>query len=318
MARATHAAQKKAARGPSKGAPRVLVIYKKSTYQRWVAERKNPHARALLKRKDRSVERILAAHEDHVHTIQAARHILDGLGVDAVFRYRADAERAENFDLVITLGGDGTLLWASHLVGKQPMLAINTAPQDSIGYFCGGTKDTLEESLTAAIEGTLPARQLTRMQISLDGHLLSRRVLNDVLFCHEIPAATTRYLIKHGAREEDQRSSGVWVGPAAGSTAAMRSAGGKVLPLDSSQMQFVVREPYMPNGTRYGLVKGLLAPDEELQIISKIHGGRLYVDGPHLKRKVDLGSIIHLKRSPEPLTVLGFKARGSRNTRPSH
>jgi hypothetical protein len=80
-------------------------------------------------------------------------------------------------------------------------------------------------------------------------------------------------------------------------------------------MQFVVREPYMPNGTRYGLVNGLLAPDEELQITSKIHGGRLYVDGPHLKRKVDLGSIIHLKRSPEPLTLLGFKPRTSRSKR---
>jgi NAD+ kinase len=292
----------------SKG-PRVLVIYKKSTYQLWVSERKNPHARALLKRKDRAVERMLAAHEDHVNTIQAARRILDEAGADATFRYRSDAHLAETFDLVITLGGDGTLLWASHLVGKQPMLAINTAPQDSIGYFCGGTKDTLEDSLGKALAGKLPARELTRMQLSLDGEVLSRRVLNDVLFCHECPAATTRYLIRYGQREEDHRSSGIWVGPAAGSTAAQRSAGGKVLPLDSSQMQFVVREPYMPNGTRYSLVNGRLGPDEELQITSKIHGGRLYVDGPHLKAKVALGSEIRLKRSPESLTVLGFRAR---------
>lgn len=293
---------------PPKGAPRVLVIYKKSTYQRWVSERKNPHARALLERKDRSVERIVAAHEDHVQTIDAARAFLEKLGVDAVFRYRADADTAENFDLVVTLGGDGTLLWASHLVGKQPMLAVNTAPQDSIGYFCGATKDNLEGALAAAIEGALPATQLNRMQIILDGEVVSRRVLNDVLFCHECPAATTRYLIRFRDIEEDHRSSGVWVGPAAGSTAAQRSAGGVVLPLNSNVMQFVVREPYMPNGTRYRLTKGLMEPDEELFITSKIHGGRLYVDGPHLKRKVDLGSEIRLGRSPEPLTLLGFRA----------
>lgn len=287
-------------------APRVLVIYKKSTYQLWVAERKNPHARALLERRDRSVARMEAAHEDHVHTIQEARRILDALGVNATFRYRADADRAENFDLVITLGGDGTLLWASHLVGKQPMLAINTAPRDSIGFFCGGTKDTLEESLAAAIRGELPARTLSRMMISLDDEVISKRVLNDVLFCHECPAATSRYLIRHRDVEEDQRSSGVWVGPAAGSTAAQRSAGGQVLPIDSDQLQFVVREPYMPNSTNYTLVRGLFGPEEELLITSKIHGGRLYADGPHLKRKVDLGSEIRLKRSPESLTVLGF------------
>jgi NAD+ kinase len=307
--RASKTAERPAPRRAPK-LPRVLVIYKKSTYQLWVSERKNPHARALLERKDRAVERMLAAHEDHVHTIQAARELLERLGVDASFRYRAGDDCAEGYDLVITLGGDGTLLRASHLVGSQPMLAINTAPQDSIGYFCGGTKDTLEESLSAAIRGELPARELTRMQIALDDELLSRRVLNDVLFCHEVPAATTRYLIRYGRLEEDQRSSGVWVGPAAGSTAAQRSAGGKVLPLDSSMMQFVVREPYMPNGTRYKLVQGLFGPREALTITSKIHGGRLYVDGPHLKRKVDLGSVIRLERSPESLTVLGFRARG--------
>ena len=64
------------ARGRTKSVRRVLVIYKKSTYQLMVAERKNPHARALLERKDRAVERMIAAHEDHVHTIQAARTLL--------------------------------------------------------------------------------------------------------------------------------------------------------------------------------------------------------------------------------------------------
>ena len=294
-----------------RAARRVLVIYKKSTYQLMVAERKNPRARALLARKDRAVERMLAAHEDHVHTIQAARTLLDQLGVDATFRYRAVEESTEGYDLVITLGGDGTLLRASHLVGKQPMLAINTAPQDSVGYFCAGTKDNLEQTLVAALGGHLPRTSLTRMQIQVDGETVSRRVLNDVLFSHECPAATSRYLIRHGAIEEEHKSSGLWVGPAAGSTAAQRSAGGRVLPPTSTQLQYVVREPYMPNGTRYRLIKGLIESNEALRITSKVHGAVLYVDGPHMRRTVALGSVITLKKSPEPLTVLGFRARKS-------
>ena len=289
--------------------PRVLVIYKKSTYQLMVRERKNPRARALLERKDRTVERMLASHEDHVQTIHDARLLLERLGVPAVFRYRSDADRAELFDLVVTLGGDGTLLWASHLVGKQPMLAINTAPQDSVGYFCGGTKANLEEALVSAIEGKLDKTQLARMQIAIDGEVVSRRVLNDMLFSHECPAATTRYLIKFRGEEEEHRSSGLWVGPAAGSTAAQRSAGGRILPASSQQLQYVVREPYRLNGLKIKLVRGLVSPRESLTITSKIHGGRVYVDGPHLKRSVALGSEIVLKRSPEALTVLGFHAR---------
>jgi NAD+ kinase len=290
---------------------RVLVIYKKSTYQLMVRERKNTRAQALLARKDRAVERLIAAHEDHVNTIQEARTLLDKLGVDATFRYRADEERTEGFDLVITLGGDGTLLRASHLVGKQPMLAINTAPQDSVGYFCGGTRDTLEETLVSALAGKLPTTLLTRMQIKLDGEVVSRRVLNDVLFSHECPAATTRYLIQHGSVEEEHKSSGLWVGPAAGSTAAQRSAGGRVLSPTSTQLQYVVREPYMPNGTRYRLVQGLIESGEILRITSKVHGAVLYVDGPHMRCNVALGSEIVLTQSPETLTVLGFRARKS-------
>ncbi len=296
-------------RRPAAKHPRVLVIYKKSTYQRMVQERKNPRAQALLERNDRAVARLMAAHEAHVHTIEQAEALFEKLEVHAVFRYRADADTAENFDIVITLGGDGTLLWASHLVGTQPMLAINTAPQDSVGYFCGGTKDNLEETLVSAVEGKLEKTRLARMQIELDGEVISTRVLNDVLFSHECPAATTRYLIRHKGTEEEQKSSGLWMGPAAGSTAAQRSAGGRVLPATSQQLQYVVREPYMPNGVHYELVQGLVAPREHLVITSKIHGGRLYVDGPHLKRSVALGSEIVMRRSPEPLTVLGFRAR---------
>ena len=299
----------RARRASVKSAPRVLVIYKKSAYQLLVRERKNAHARALLERKDRSVERLLASHEDHVSTIQEARALLERLGVDATFRYRADTDTADTFDLIVTLGGDGTLLWASHLVGRQPMLAINTAPRDSVGYFCAGTKDNLEPILVGALEQTLPAIELTRVQIAMDGEFVSRRVLNDVLFSHECPAATTRYLLKHREIEEEHKSSGLWIGPAAGSTAAQRSAGGSVLPPTSTQIQYVVREPYMPNGTHYQLVKGLVDADERLLITSKVHGGRLYVDGPHLRRKVALGSEVVVERSPEALTVLGFRAR---------
>jgi NAD+ kinase len=305
-------AHEKPAATPSvhpKAQARVLVIYKKSAYQLMVRERKNERARTLLKRHDRSVERLLAAHRDHVKTIESARKLLDRLGVEASFRYRATADQTERFDLVISLGGDGTLLRASHLVGSQPVLAINTAPHDSVGFFCGGTKENLEEVLVRALRGDLPATELTRAQITLDGELVSRRVLNDVLYCHECPAATTRYILRHSGREEEHRSSGMWVGPAAGSTAAQRSAGGRVLPATSKQIQYVVREPYMQNGQRYSMVKGLLGEDEQLEVISKIQGGRLYVDGPHLKLRVSLGSALVVKRSPEPLTVLGFRKR---------
>ena len=217
----------------------------------------------------------------------------------------------KKYDLVITLGGDGTLLWASHAIGQDtPMVAINTAPQDSVGYFCAGTREDLESVLARALSGRLRAMSLTRMAVELDGKVLSERVLNDALYSHECPAATTRYLIRHGDVEEEQKSSGIWIGAAAGSTAAVRSAGGKVLPLKSEKLQYVVRELYEPHGQHnHRLLKGFVEPGDYLEIRSKIPSGRLYLDGPHRTHVVSLGAVVHFRRSNDPLTLLGLRRR---------
>jgi NAD+ kinase len=293
-------------------ATRVLVVYKKSAYQTNVRERKNPRFLELLARKDASVARLVEAHDDHQATLEEAHEALDRLGVHATFRFRGDEGLVEDVDLVVTVGGDGTLLWAARWVGVgTPVIAINSAPQDSVGHFCAGKKGHVRSILAKALDGSLRKTELTRMQVELDDEIVTRRVLNDVLFAHPSPAATSRYVIslepKRGrARTEEQKSSGVWVGPAAGSTAAQLSAGGGVLPVASKKLQFVVREPYKPGGRRMAMPRGLIADGGSLRIVSRIREGRLFIDGPHRIRDVRMGSEIVLSRSNEPLTLLGL------------
>ncbi|MEM9195948.1 MAG: hypothetical protein AAGF12_42670, partial [Myxococcota bacterium] len=98
-----------------------------------------------------------------------------------------------------------------------------------------------------------------------------------------------------------------------GSTAAQRSAGGKVLPIRSKRLQFIVREPYFGDGPRFELTKGLVEPDEEFLLISKTPEGSLYLDGPHRVHQVQLGSEIRMRRSPERLTLLGLRQRSDRS-----
>lgn len=294
-------------------APRVLVIYKKSAYQIYVRERRHAHIQQLVAAGDRGALRLLRAHHDHLDALETARDTLSELGVDAKFRHRSDGTHAQNVDLVVTLGGDGTLLWASRLVGSNtPIVAINTAPKDSVGYFCAGTKHVLGEVLSAALRGKLATTTLTRMQVSKDGEVLSQRVLNDALYCHVCPASTSRYELRMGRVRDEQKSSGVWIGPAAGSSAAQRSAGGKLLPIESEQLQYVVREPYEINGTRYSLKKGLIAPGKSLRLQSHMRAGRLYLDGPHTVHPVEMAAVLEFTQSSEPLQLLGFtrKPRG--------
>ena len=291
--------------------PRVLVVYKKSTYQRYVG-RAQERLEELIEHSDISVAGLLHEHEIHQETLKRAKLALRKLGARAVLRYRPEPMPEEGaWDLIVTLGGDGTLLWASHLAdASTPMLAINSAPDTSVGYFCAGDGHNVDEVLAAALADRLKSSKLARMRVELDDRLISTRVLNDALYCHESPAATSRYIVEHEGRQERQMSSGVWVGPAAGSTAAIRSAGGKVLAIGSQKLQFVIREPYRGVDNKYDLIKGMVAPGEDIRITSRMTKGRLFLDGTQKVHAVGIGGRIRMTLSDEPLTLLGLK-RGS-------
>lgn len=292
----------------AKTGPRVLVIYKKTTFQRYRGGQRG-RLKRLIDSGDPAVRRIVSAHEAHLDTLAKAKAAFRELGVRATFRHHYEPVD-HSWDLVVTLGGDGTLLWASHMVdGETPIVAINSAPHASVGYFCAGDREDVAETLELALGRELKTTRLTRMQVDVDDECVSTRVLNDILFCHECPAATSRYLIRHGDTEEEQTSSGMWAGPAAGSTAAQRSAGGKVLAIGSRRIQYVVREPYQAPGVHYSLARGLVDPGEELVLRSKMREGIIYVDGAHRTHPVDIGAELRLKRSPEVLQLLGLRSR---------
>jgi NAD+ kinase len=294
--------------------PRVLVVAKTTSYQTYVEEQHDARTTELLARNDPSVRQLLGAYQAHVATVREVSEALDGLGVTSRSTTIATMHEVapNDFDLVITVGGDGTLLATSHEVGSStPVLGVNSAPDHSVGFFCGARPGTVRASVEAAIAGTMPRTVLSRMQVDLNGVCLNRRVLNDALFCHEVPAATSRYIltVHRGdghTLEEDQASSGLWVGPAAGSTAAQRSAGGHILALTSRRIQYVVREPYNPLCKPLVLSRGTVNERGSIVVRCKTRHAKLFLDGPHVDHVVQLGDVVTMGRSGQPLTVLGL------------
>lgn len=285
----------------------IALIAKRTSWQRFVEETQDPHVLDLLRRNDPTVSRMRAAHEAHEATLREVEGELLRQGVEV--RLIEDPHRpfsTEGVDLVVTVGGDGTLLAASHHVVRVPMLGVNSAPGFSVGFFCGAQADTVGETLSRFFAGEQPSVTLTRMEVLCNGQLVSRRVLNDALLCHACPAATSRYIVELDGYSEEQRSSGFWVGPAAGSTAAQRSAGGQVLPLDSEELQLVVREPYNPQAERLRLIRHRIAPGETLLVRSKMYDAKLFMDGPSECVPVTLGDVLEFRRSSEPLELLGI------------
>lgn len=289
---------------------RVLVIAKRSAYDIYVRQHGMQRVLDLLSREDPTVSRLQRSDLHHQRTVDEVHEALEALHVKASFRGRDRVGDLDGFDLVITVGGDGTLLWVSHAVGDTPMLGINSAPEDSVGHLCATQMGSVRAYLESVARGDVARLRLARMQVAVDGVVMQRRVLNDALFANPHPANTTRYLIEgeHGALEE-QKSSGVWISTAAGSTAAIRSAGGKALSLRSKLLQYVVREPYMPLGVRYTRLRGVVHPGESFALRNKMREARVYLDGPRLSLPVEMGQRVEFSISDEPLCVLGVSER---------
>lgn len=288
---------------------RILVSYKRTTYERYAAS-DDPALGALIAAGDVSVASLVRAHEAHYESLEAVlKHLADvGLAHDAV--YRGDVDEVDGHDLVLSVGGDGTVLDLSHKLEDQPMLAVNSDPRNSFGYFCAGTADEFPALLQRTLEGSWEPSSLFRFGVAVDGQRVGFPILNDILVAHENPAAVTSYVLTVGeASPEAQKSSGIWISTAAGSTAAIRSAGGYVLPLDSRRIQYLVREPCPPTVGLYRHLKGIRDPLDRFEIVSKMPRGRVYLDGPHESHRLDVGAVLTVTADVPPLRIYGIAGK---------
>ena len=130
------------------------------------------------------------------------------------------------------------------------------------------------------------------MEIRLNSQIYPQPVLNDILICHECPAAMSHYRLILGRIQERQKSSGIWISTAAGSTGAVRSLGGQAQSLGSRQFQYRPRELYWAKNERYRLTGGIFNPQKKLKIISQMKQGRIYIDGAHASLEFGTGSVL--------------------------
>ncbi|XP_071730088.1 NADH kinase [Rutidosis leptorrhynchoides] len=252
----------------------------------------------------------------HKEAIQFCKDILQRKQVDwdATFRGHL-SEPIQNVDLVVTIGGDGTLLQASHLLNDSiPLLGVNsdpTQPQEvqelgsefdatrSTGYLCAATIKNFEQIINDILEGRTAPSEISRMSIRVNSMPLSTYALNDILVSDPCPASASRFsfrIMKDGQSRTplvNCRSSGLRVCTAAGSSAAMQSAGGFSMPVLSRNLQYMVREPISPKDN-LSLMHGSIKPDETMDIDWYNKEGLIYIDGSRPVHPVHHGDTIQV------------------------
>jgi NAD+ kinase len=135
---------------------------------------------------------------------------------------------ARDADIVVVLGGDGTVLRAMHEVigAETPVLAINYG---RVGFLTTAGVDKLEEAATAAFTGAYEVVALPTVELLRSGERIGLAV-NDVVVTSAVHGrmAHVRWWVNDVPLGE-VGCDGVVVATPAGSTAYSLSAGGPVM-----------------------------------------------------------------------------------------
>jgi NAD+ kinase len=287
--------------------PRILLFSRKTVYETALGKGGNVKLRRLIRAGHPSVKGLKRADAEHRETLEDLLGLLARLNFSVKLVYDFRRVDPREFDVVMTVGGDGTVLYASRHVDGVPLLGVNSSPSSSAGYLTSATRKNLKETLGLLAGGRIGKSTLHRLAVHVDGSRVDNRVLNDVLFTSICPAVTARYVLKVGGVEEQQMSSGIWIGPAAGSTAALKAAGGRVLPPTSRKIQFVVREPMERRGMTCRLKKGIVGPDAAVAIMNRWQQSEVFIDGPLRRLVIRPGSTVTVSSSNSPLVLLGWR-----------
>lgn len=274
---------------------KVLLLYKKSAYAMYFC-RWNRH---------KGIHRFKKAHDEHFKTLATVERVLHQYGISYTKSARSPQIPYQRYGLVITVGGDGTFLEAARNAKGQLLLGVNSAPRSSVGKLCAATQKNFEEIIQRMIAGkSLRVDSWQRLRLKISGLSRSIDCLNDILVCHQNPAAVSRYCLKIGRIKEEQRSSGVWIATAAGSSGAIQSAGGKVLKATERKMQYMPRELYAGGNPPYRLKGGILTQRQVVTVTSLMRNGMVFVDGTHVPLKFPFNSTLTVSLSPAPIKVI--------------
>ena len=245
--------------------------------------------------------RLEASAERQQEALTAVRAALHGLTVREIPVEEVQPGDASGMSLVITVGGDGTVFTANTLVTAAPFLTVNSDPERSVGHFTRFTAATVAAGVDAWRRGVAQHEPLHRLAISVGE--TTYRILNDVLFSHSNPAVLARYVLECDGQREFQRSSGVWISTAHGSTGAIHSAGVEPVPGHLPALLFKVREPFLAR-EQVTLLEGTQLPPRGLILIPALPGMALYLDGPNLTVPVAPGMMIDIRAAAVPLTLV--------------
>jgi NAD+ kinase len=230
---------------------------------------------------------------------------LEGKGVEVL---RDEAEVARSADLVVVLGGDGTLIHAAGLLDGRPVpiLGVNMG---SLGFMT----EVPQSGMYAAMEDVLAGRATLSERMKLRVHLhrggsseraLDAEVLNDVVIAKGALSRMVELDTRcSGEYVTTYKADGIIVATPTGSTAYALAANG---PIMYPTMRGVIIAPICPHMLTQ---RPLVVPDDEQIEILLVNDSEVYItlDGQS-GVKLERGDRVQVKQSYNRVLLVRNKA----------
>jgi len=208
-------------------------------------------------------------------------------------------------DLIVALGGDGTLLRAARWAADAglPVMGINLG---DLGFLSAFRRDQLEEGLRQAAEGLLHWEPRLRMRVKVvrgGKTLVTETACNDAYVKHgDIPRLLQLATTVGGELMATYRADGIIVCTPMGSTAYNLAAGG---PIVDPGTEVLTITPLCPHSLTHRPV--VVASNDTIEIAyagpSDISAAFLTVDGQQIT-ELKLGDIVSIDCDVLPLKLV--------------
>ncbi|MGV8168621.1 MAG: NAD(+)/NADH kinase, partial [Candidatus Nanoarchaeia archaeon] len=250
------------------------------------------------------------APDEHYASFNFVKQALEKrkISYQRVYLPYAAFEEFEGRDLVISIGGDGTVLNAAHyMVDGAPLLTVKSEG-DSVGALCQIKAAEFEEALEKLTRNEFDISYWTRVE----GKFGNKKdiALNEIAVGTRYFCGTARYQVSFKDKEEEQRSSKIIITTGAGSTAWYNNIAGSQGPFSplSPELRFIVSDHIKTKN--YKLTRGKIKPGETIEITSLMDiNGSISFDGDLNKRMYNfpIGTKLYVQISDKPLGVITFK-----------
>ncbi len=239
---------------------------------------------------------VFARDEIQDYRVDAMTKLFARAGIELVPDARA--EEADDLDLVIAMGGDGTVLRALVAYPNTPVLAVNFG---NVGFLTQTDREHLEKVLVRLLSDDYFLEERLTLQVEHNGEhyrAINEVVLKGVNHMVEVGISVNGRLV------HTSRGDGLIVGTPTGSTAYLLSTGA---PLVVPDVDCIIVNPLneYSMSSRAVILNG--SADIEVSVRQAREGDLgMVVDG-RPRRPVATGDVIKVIRSPMPARLVCFE-----------